>query len=68
MASTMPIRNFTLPIPAFAEHTTRFVVGAITIGVEYRVLDEEAIFAYYGPDARGEVSRRRASRYGGNDQ
>jgi hypothetical protein len=30
----------------------RFVAGVITIGVEYRHLDEAMILAFYGPDAR----------------
>ena len=48
----MPVVNHTLPVPAFLEHTARFAAGSVTIGVEYRVLDEAAILAYYGPDAR----------------
>jgi hypothetical protein len=48
----MPIVNHTLPVPAFLENTARFAAGAVTIGVEYRVLDEAMILDYYGPDAR----------------
>jgi hypothetical protein len=48
----MPIVNHTLPVPAFLEHTARFTAGPITIGVEYRVLDEATILDFYGPDAR----------------
>ena len=48
----MPIVNHTLPVPAFLENTARFVAGPLTIGVEYRVLDEAMILDYYGPDAR----------------
>jgi hypothetical protein len=48
----MPIVNHTLPVPAFLEHTARFAAGPVTIGVEYRVLDEAAILDFYGPDAR----------------
>jgi hypothetical protein len=48
----MPVVNHTLPVPAFPEHTARFVAGPVTIGVEYRVLDEATILAFYGPDAR----------------
>ena len=48
----MPVVNHTLPVPAFLEHTARFVAGPVTIGVEYRVLDEATILDYYGPDAR----------------
>ena len=48
----MPVVNHTLPVPAFIENTARFVAGPITIGVEYRVLDEAMILDYYGPDAR----------------
>ena len=48
----MPVVNHTLPVPAFLENTARFPAGAITIGVEYRVLDEAMILDYYGPDAR----------------
>lgn len=42
----------TLPVPAFEERTTRFEAGAVTIGVEYRLLDERTILEFYGPDAR----------------
>jgi hypothetical protein len=42
----------TLPIPAFEEHTAKFVAGVITIGVEYRFLDEATILEFYGSDAR----------------
>ena len=48
----MPVVNHTLPVPAFLENTARFVAGPVTIGVEYRVLDEAMILDYYGPDAR----------------
>ena len=48
----MPVVNHTLPVPAFLENTARFPAGTVTIGVEYRVLDEAMILAYYGPDAR----------------
>ena len=48
----MPIVNHTLPVPAFPEHTARFEAGGVTIGVEYRVLDEATILDFYGPDAR----------------
>jgi hypothetical protein len=42
----------TLPVPAFDRHTARIAAGAVTIGVEYRVLDEATILEFYGPDAR----------------
>ncbi len=42
----------TLPVPAFVEHTAMVAAGAITIGVEYRHLDEDTILRFYGPDAR----------------
>jgi hypothetical protein len=48
----MPVVNHTLPVPAFLENTARFAAGPVTIGVEYRVLDEAMILDYYGPDAR----------------
>ncbi len=48
----MPITYRTLPVPAFAEFTTRIAAGAVTFGVEYRHLDEAVILAFYGPDAR----------------
>jgi hypothetical protein len=48
----MAIVNHTLPVPAFLENTARFAAGPVTIGVEYRVLDEAMILDYYGPDAR----------------
>jgi len=48
----MPITYRTLPVPAFDEFTARFPAGAVTLGVEYRHLDEAVILAFYGPDAR----------------
>jgi hypothetical protein len=42
----------TLPVPAFEENTAKFVAGVVTIGVEYRHLDEATIVEFYGPDAR----------------
>lgn len=48
----MAITYRTLPVPAFAEHTAMVVAGAVTIGIEYRHLDEEMIMRFYGPDAR----------------
>ncbi len=48
----MTIEYRTLPVPAFEEHTARFDAGAVSIGVEYRILDEATILAFYGPDAR----------------
>jgi hypothetical protein len=42
----------TLPVPAFDRHTVRIEAGAVTIGVEYRILDEATILEFYGPDAR----------------
>ena len=48
----MPVVNHTLPVPAFLQNTARFAAGPVTIGVEYRVLDEAMILDYYGPDAR----------------
>ena len=58
----MPIVNHTLPVPAFLENTARFVAGPVTIGVEYRVLDEAMILDYYGPDAVRNLSQQRHSR------
>jgi hypothetical protein len=54
----MAIVYRTLPVPAFAEYTTRIVAGAVTFGVEYRHLDEAVILAYYGPDARARFDHR----------
>jgi hypothetical protein len=48
----MPIAYATLPVPAFDAFTRRIPAGAVTFGVEYRRLDEAAILAHYGPDAR----------------
>src|SRR5215210_4717505 len=48
----MPLVNHTLPVPAFLENTACFAAGAVTIGVEYRVLGEAMILDHYGPDAR----------------
>ncbi len=48
----MAITYRTLPVPAFVEHTAMVPAGAVTIGVEYRHLDEEVILRFYGPDAR----------------
>jgi hypothetical protein len=53
--STIPgvaITYRTLPVPAFDRHTARIAAGAVTIGVEYRVLDEATILEFYGTDAR----------------
>lgn len=48
----MPIEYRTLPVPAFPEHTAMVPAGVVTFGVEYRVLNEDTILAFYGPDAR----------------
>ena len=42
----------TLPVPAFEDHTTTFLAGVVTVGVEYRFLDEATILEFYGADAR----------------
>ena len=39
-------------MPAFEERTAKFAAGVITIGVEYRFLDEATILQFYGSDAR----------------
>jgi hypothetical protein len=39
-------------VPAIEEHTARFVAGVVTVGVEYRFLDEATILDFYGSDAR----------------
>jgi len=46
------IEYSTLPVPVFLEHTVVIPAGAVSFGVEYRRLDEAAILAAYGPDAR----------------
>jgi hypothetical protein len=46
------IEYSTLPVPAFLEHTVVIPGGTVNFGVEYRHLDEAAILAAYGPDAR----------------
>jgi hypothetical protein len=46
------IEYSTLPVPAFLEHTVVVSAGAVSLGVEYRRLDEATILAVYGPDAR----------------
>ena len=46
------IEYSTLPVPVFLEHTVVIPAGAVSFGVEYRHLDEAAILATYGPDAR----------------
>ena len=48
----VPITYRTLPVPAMIEHTAMVPAGAVTIGVEYRLLDEAIVLAFYGPDAR----------------
>ena len=48
----MAITYRTLPVPAFERHTARIAAGAVTIGVEYRVLDEATILEFYGPSSR----------------
>ena len=60
----MPVINHTLPVPAFLEHTARFVAGPVTIGVEYRVLDEAAILDVLRSRCTREVPQRRAGGYG----
>jgi hypothetical protein len=46
------IEYSTLPVPVFLEHTVIIGAGPVSFGVEYRHLDEAAILAAYGPDAR----------------
>lgn len=48
----VPITYRTLPVPAMPEHTAMVPAGAVTIGIEYRLLDEAVVLAFYGPDAR----------------
>ncbi len=48
----MPTNYSVLPIPAFPEFTRTFDAGPVTFGVEYRLLDENAIREAYGDDAR----------------
>ena len=48
----MAITYRTLPVPPFVENTAMVAAGAITIGVEYRHLDEAVILGFFGPDAR----------------
>jgi hypothetical protein len=43
------------PIPPDPEHTTYVDAGAITIGVEYRVLDDVALAANYTGEAMDEI-------------
>jgi hypothetical protein len=42
-----------------------FVAGAVTIGVEYRFLDEAAILEFYGPDARAQFDNVAPAGMGG---
>jgi hypothetical protein len=53
------IEYHTLPVRPFMEHTVCVAAGAVTFGVEYRHLDEAAILAEYGPDARSRFGGRR---------
>ncbi len=48
----MPTHYEVLPIPALPEYTRIFEAGAVSFGVEYRLLDEAIIAAEYGADAR----------------
>ncbi len=48
----MTIRYEVLPIPAIARYTRTVEAGAVTFGVEYRLLNEEIIAEEYGKDAR----------------
>ena len=61
----MAIMYRTLPVPAFAEHTAMVVAGAVTIGVEYRHLDEAVVMAFYGPDARAKFDNVAPAGMGG---
>jgi hypothetical protein len=45
------IEYHTLPVRAFMEHTVCVHAGVVTVGVEYRHLDEAPSLAEYGPDA-----------------
>jgi hypothetical protein len=54
-----------LPVPAFEERTARFVAGVVTIGVEYRLLDETTILEFYGPDARAKFDNVAPAGMGG---
>ncbi len=49
----------TLPVRAYMEHTVCVPAGAVTFGIEYRHLDEAAILAEYGPDARSRFDGKR---------
>jgi hypothetical protein len=53
------IEYHTLPVRVFMEHTVCVPAGAVTFGIEYRHLDEAAILAEYGPDARSRFGGRR---------
>jgi hypothetical protein len=53
------IEYSTLPVRAFLEHTVLVPAGAVSFGIEYRRLDEAAILAEYGPDARAKFDHRR---------
>jgi hypothetical protein len=53
------IEYSTLPVPALLEHTVVVSAGAVSLGVEYRRLDEATILAVYGPDARAKFGGTR---------
>lgn len=45
----MPGRRFhLLPIPPIEEHLTRVPAGPLTLGVEYRVFNDETAWAWFG--------------------
>ncbi|MBW1882796.1 MAG: hypothetical protein JRJ58_04665 [Deltaproteobacteria bacterium] len=48
----MAIRYEMLPIPAIPRYTRIFEAGCVSIGVEYRLLNEQLIREEYGDDAR----------------
>ena len=48
----MPPTYEVLPIPSISAHTRRFEAGAVTIGVEYRLLNEAIIAEEYGENSR----------------
>lgn len=54
----MATRYDVLPIPALMQFTETFEAGAVTFGVEYRLLNEEIIAQEFGADSRAKFGNK----------
>ena len=60
-------RRDTIPISPIVEQTRYFPAGAVTIGVEYRLLTDDIVNAHFSYDAKAEEIVAEARRAVGND-